>query len=158
MITSPLLRLLARGGAKELEAAERVATVGRREASEHSADESWIENFLCGAEPFTGSGEPHVSHSSVGLGAVTHDVALSDEAVDRNGHGGHGHAHVGGQLREGCGLHRIEVAQNARLPCADPRTRFRVVYVARVAGEVDLGVQRDEVVAGSDSHAAAIMH
>jgi hypothetical protein len=43
---------------------------------------------------------------------------------------------------------------DARLPCADPRTRFRVVYVARVAGEVDLGIQRDEVIAGADGHVA----
>ena len=96
-------------------------------------------------------------HSSVGLGAVSHHVALPHEPVDRDGHGGHGHAHVGRQLRQRCGFHCIEVAQNARLPCADPRTRFRVVYVARMAGEVDLGVQRDEVVAGADGHGAAML-
>ena len=99
LIASPIPGLLARGRAEELEATQGSATVGRGEATEHGAYESWVEDLLCGAEAFAGGGEPHVSHARVPLGAVTHDVPLPDEAVDGDGHGGHGHSHVGGQLR-----------------------------------------------------------
>ena len=99
MVASPLLRLLARGRAEELEAAQGVAAVGRGEARQHCPDEAWLEDFLGSAEALAGGGEPHVPYSSVGLGAVSHDVALPHEAVDRDGHGGHRDAHVGGQSR-----------------------------------------------------------
>ena len=99
MIAASLLGLLARRCAEELEAAERVATVGRGEAGEHRTDEPWLEDFLGSAETFTGGGESDVPHSRVGLGAVAHHVPLPHEAVDGEGHGGDSHAHVGGQLR-----------------------------------------------------------
>ena len=99
MIAASLLGLLARRCAEELEAAERVATVGGGKACEHGAYEPWLEDFLGSAQAFPGGGEPDVPHSGVGLGAVAHDVPLPHEAVDGEGHGGDGHTHVGGQLR-----------------------------------------------------------
>ena len=99
MIASPLLRLLARGCAEELEAAQCVAALGRGEAGQHCSYELRLQDFLRSAKPLAGGGEPYVPYSSVGLGAVSHDVALPHEAVDRDGHGGHRDAHVGAQLR-----------------------------------------------------------
>ena len=99
MIAASLLGLLARRCAEELEAAERVATVGGGKACEHGAYEPWVEDLLRGAQSFTGSGQPHVPDASIGLGPVAHHVSLPHEAVDGEGHGGDGHAHVGGQLR-----------------------------------------------------------
>jgi len=98
LIASPLLGLLARGCAEELEATERVAAVGGGEAGQHRTDEPRFEDFLGSAETLTGRGEPDVPHSSVGLGAVSDHVPLPHEAVDGDGHGRDGHAHVGGQL------------------------------------------------------------
>ena len=99
MIGSSLLRLLARSCAEELEAAQCVATLGRREAGQHCSYEPRYQDFLRSAKPLAGRGEQYVPYSSVGLGAVSHDVALPHEAVDRDGQGGHRDAHVGGQLR-----------------------------------------------------------
>src|SRR5689334_18207010 len=99
LIASPLFCLFARGRAEELEPAECVAAVGRGEASEHRAYEPWVEDLLCGAEALAGSREPDVPHTRIGLGAISHHVALPDEAVDGDGHGGDGYSHVGGQLR-----------------------------------------------------------
>ena len=151
-LAAPRFHLLARRRREQLESTQRVLTVGGGEARQHRAHESRLQHFLCGSQALTGSGESHMTHASVGLVACARDVALALEPVDRDRHGGHGDAHVVRELRDRRWFHRVEVAENARLPRADFRPRVRVVDVPRVAGEVDLGVQVDEVVAGANGH------
>ena len=111
-----------------------------------------IQHLLRGAKALASHGESHVADAGIRIGARAGDVALSLEAVDGDGHGGDGHAHVRGQLGYRGGVHAIEVAEYARLSRADFRPRVRVEDVSRVAGEVDPGIQVDEVVAGANGH------
>lgn len=151
---------LFRGGVgEEGESADGVVAERRGELAKQVADAVWIEHGLRLADADAGGGQSQSDAAGVVTIAVAPYVALIDEPVDGDGHGGGGDAHVRGEAGESGGADVVEVVEDADLMGAEESPGAGVADVAGVAGEEDARVELHKLRRGGvDFHARSIAH
>ena len=125
---------------EQFESTQRVATFGRVEAREHAFHALRFEHCLLIANSSARSGEPKRDAATVVWIGTAGDVAVAFQAIDGQGHGGCGHAHMAGEIVERGGLELVEMVEHAGLVRANDLALFVVTDVARMAGEKDARV------------------
>lgn len=141
------------------QAADRRVALFPGEPRQEFLDTRRVEDRCCFADADARGGQSDVHAPTIRVVPQTRDVTFALETIERQRHRCRHHPHVPREVVHSRRIEFVQVIEDARLVAAEQATGDRIANVSGVAGEVDAGVERQDLSRcfGNPNHLARVI-